>query len=424
MSGDEKSEARKWKSEGSSDGIQLRKGKKTETIRILFRYKGQLCRETLKRDHTKANIAYAVRRRGEIINAIDRGDFDYDVFFPNSVRAKKTAAAAAMAAARETAQVVTVGQLLREYLLVAQRNLELSSYNCYQQVARTHLFPKWDNKPVVELTTKEIRTWIMLLTGKSKTIQLILTPMRNALEQAVIDEVIDMNPFDSIKLAKIVTREQRTTKFKADPFDIDEIEAILAAFEREQERNMFGFAFGTGMRPSEYIALEWTGIDFLRDKINVEGAFVDGASKDTAKTDAGLRNIDMRKFALDALLAQQSHTQLAGGLVFLNPLHGEQWTGDKAVRERWRRILLLAGVRYRNPYQTRHTFASSLLMLGANPMYVATQMGHADTTMITKNYGKWISAGIDGDKRKRLEKIYSQIDPKRQNEFPVFESSA
>jgi hypothetical protein len=30
-----------------------------------------------------------------------------------------------------------------------------------------------------------------------------------------------------------------------------------------------------------------------------------------------------------------------------------RWTGDKAIRERCSRVLLLAEVRYRNPYQTR-----------------------------------------------------------------------
>ncbi|MBB5199155.1 integrase [Glaciimonas immobilis] len=59
----------------------------------------------------------------------------------------------------------------------------------------------------------------------------------------------------------------------------------------------------------------------------------------------------------------------------------------------WR---LRGDVRYRKP--TRHTFASSLLMLGANPLYVATQMAHVDTTMITKHYEKWIENGIDVDK--------------------------
>ncbi|HZV67532.1 MAG TPA: site-specific integrase, partial [Telluria sp.] len=231
---------------------------------------------------------------------------------------------------------------------------------------------------------------------------------------------IESNPFDSIKLKKLVAREQLNSDFTADPFDIDEIEAILSACVREQERNIFLFAFASGMRPSEYIALAWPAVSFVKHAVSVDCAFVDGKAKFTGKTDASLRTIDLRQGAHDALLAQQCHTKLAGGLVFLNPAYGAQWAGDKPIWRRWKRILLAAGVRYRNPYQTRHTFASSLLMLGANPLYVATQMGHVDTTMVTRTYGKWIGSGLDQDMRKRLARLYTRTDTTRGTEFPEY----
>jgi len=49
-----------------------------------------------------------------------------------------------------------------------------------------------------------------------------------------------------------------------------------------------------------------------------------------------------------------------------------------------------AGVRYRNPYQTRHTYASMMLSGGENIMWVASQMGNVETEMVMKTYGKWI----------------------------------
>jgi integrase len=397
----------------SISGLELRKGKNTETIRICFQYRGAQCRESLKLTHTKQNIAYALRRRGEVLNAIERGTFVYHEFFPSSTRAKKIAATIAR-------PPVTFGDLLLEYLGVAKRTLELSSSNSYEEVSNTYLFPKWKDKKVTELTSKEIRTWIMEFTIKRKTISSILTPMRNALEQAVIDEIIDSNPFDSIKLGKIVPRAQRSSDFTADPFNIDEIDAILKACTEPQEQNLILHAFSTGMRISEYIALPWENIDFAKFTTTVNKAFVDGVLKKGAKTEAGNRVIDMRQGAFDALMRQQAFTKQIGSFVFHNPLHGEPWTGTKPIRERWKRILLLAKVRYRNPYQTRHTFASSLLMLGANPLYVATQMGHTDTTMVMRTYGKWIGAGLDEDRRRRLEGIFTQIHPKRKNEFPVF----
>lgn len=174
------------------------------------------------------------------------------------------------------------------------------------------------------------------------------------------------------------------------------------------------------MRPSEYIAQEWSRVNFVMHQLEVAGAFVDGEAKASAKTEAGLRKIDMRQGALEALKAQEACTKLAGDLIFQNPTYGKQWTGDKAIRQRWCRVLLLAGVRYRNPYQTRHTYASSLLMLGANPLYVATQLGHVDTTLVFRTYGRWISAGMNHEKRQRLLRLYSRTDAYRADEFPRF----
>lgn len=42
-------------------------------------------------------------------------------------------------------------------------------------------------------------------------------------------------------------------------------------------------------------------------------------------------------------------------------------------------------------YQTRHTYACWSLSAGANPNFIATQMGHADAQMVYKVYGKWMA---------------------------------
>ena len=145
---------------------------------------------------------------------------------------------------------------------------------------------------------------------------------------------------------------------------------------------MLQFAFCTGMHPSEYIALQWTAVDEPHHQVSVAGAFVDGEMKDRAKTLSGPRTIDMRCGALGALQAQRALTGAGAGTVFLHPRSGKPWQGDKPIYNCWKRIIKASGMRFRPPYQTRHTFASNLLMLGALPLYVATQMGYADTTMV------------------------------------------
>ena len=49
-------------------------------------------------------------------------------------------------------------------------------------------------------------------------------------------------------------------------------------------------------------------------------------------------------------------------------------------------------MRYRNPYQVRHGYASGLLTGAANPWYVVQQLGHVDVQMVFRIYGKFIPA--------------------------------
>lgn len=112
-----------------------------------------------------------------------------------------------------------------------------------------------------------------------------------------------------------------------------------------------------------------------------------GKSREELKTRAG-RLVDLRSGAVNALLAQKLYCLLAGGLVFLDPATGQEWDNTQRLTLFWAAMIEKAQVRYRNPYQTRPTFASPLLTTGANAMYVAKQIGHTDTTMRT--YGRWV----------------------------------
>jgi integrase len=55
----------------------------------------------------------------------------------------------------------------------------------------------------------------------------------------------------------------------------------------------------------------------------------------------------------------------------------------------WPAILKRAGVKDREFYQCRHTYATLLLKAGADVQYIADQMGHANLTMLQKHYWKW-----------------------------------
>src|SRR5437870_6834449 len=69
----------------------------------------------------------------------------------------------------------------------------------------------------------------------------------------------------------------------------------------------------------------------------------------------------------------------------------ERWIGDKCIRQgMWAPALRKAGVRYRKPYQTRHTYASMMLMANEHVMWVAKQMGHTDWSFTARTYARFI----------------------------------
>ena len=114
----------------------------------------------------------------------------------------------------------------------------------------------------------------------------------------------------------------------------------------------------------------------------------------------------------DALRAQESYSFLTGGRVFSDPRYDAPWVGDRALYFRWGRILHHSGVRYRNPYQTRHTFASTLLSCGVPALYLAKQMDHRDTEMVNRHYGRWIEQGCNPDTRIKLTDFFAHVSPK------------
>lgn len=344
-------------------------------------YRGMECRETLKLTHTKQNIRYAERLRGEILNAIEVGNFDYAKYFPESGQLTKLGLA-------RTVGNLKVGELVREYLEQAKPVLAPSTHLRYTATYQTHI-SRFDDTLLTDLTPAILRAWIASLSTKARTIRSILIPLRSALDRAVNDDLIEGNPLDRVKISRILPKESRRVEYVVDPFSADEIDAILAACEG-QERNVLLFAFSTGMRPSEYLALRWASVDWINLTVMVERTSVLGITREETKTHSGRRAIDLRNGALQALRAQRSFTELQDDLVFQNPKFGAGWQDARPLGRRWYTILKKAGVRRRVLYQTRHTFASTLLSSGSNALYVAKQMGHKDTMMVFKTYGKWI----------------------------------
>ncbi|MBK1591841.1 tyrosine-type recombinase/integrase, partial [Pseudomonas aeruginosa] len=76
-------------------------------------------------------------------------------------------------------------------------------------------------------------------------------------------------------------------------------------------------------------------------------------------------------------------------LLFRNCTSGEPWNG-RTLSIWFTAHLKRAGVRHRGANQCRHTFASQVLSSYVPLEWLARQLGHSDTTMVKKHYGRWI----------------------------------
>lgn len=351
------------------------------SIQITFTYKGVLCRERIGLKPSPANLRRAELHRAAILDAIERGTFDYATTFPDSPRRFLFC------------EVKGEGYKLETWLetwIERQRpHLKASTWDGYRKVVFNILIPAFGAKMLTELKRPDVREWCSKQDATNKRLSNVQSVLRTALQDALDEDLIEVNPLHGWKFAR---KEAPRPKDEIDPFTADEQKAVLDSCKDTQHRNLFQFAFWSGLRTSELCALKWADIDWRRGLVRVSRAMTRIADEpEEPKTRRGNRDVKLLPSALRALEAQKGYTFLAGEYVFHDPRYGRAWDGDQSIRQgAWIPALRKAGVRYRNPYQTRHTYASMMLTAGENPIWVASQMGHSDTAMIFRNYGRWI----------------------------------
>ncbi|WP_226571283.1 site-specific integrase [Mangrovibacter yixingensis] len=363
-------------------GVTIRKHRQGETINITFTYRGVKCREPLSNlDVTPKNVKYAERVLGEIYNKIERGTFVYAEYFPRSARLKIFGNAASGK---------TVKMYLDEYLVICEtRKLSPSTVvgykKCQNALAGLHVLP------ASELTPAALKTWIQNQNTTLKTIRNQLSFLRSALDEAVTDGVLQINPVSLVTASRYQSDKSGTkSRYVVDPLSPAEVDALLSAAGNKQWENLFRFAIHTGLRSSELCALRWSDIDFIHRTAHVQNASVVGIIKGT-KTKAGTRKVELSEEAISALNNQKPFTFMKGNTIFEDPKTGTPWASADAIRKKaWVPTLRKAGIRYRNPYQTRHTYATRHISKGANLFWLSSQMGHKGPEMLFRHYGSYL----------------------------------
>jgi hypothetical protein len=81
--------------------------------------------------------------------------------------------------------------------------------------------------------------------------------------------------------------------------------------------------------------------------------------------------------------------------VCINPNTDEPFSGDRALRERFKSDCLKFGVRYRDVRLLRHGYASWALEAGESVLWVSRQMGHASVEEVLRTYARYIPENLE-----------------------------
>lgn len=343
-------------------------------------------KERLDLPPTPANIRYAERLRNEILGKIERGTFALADYFPDSPRCKTDAPS------------LTWGQLSAEWLQIKKPSVQHSTMHHYEQTLGSLHFDEVRGKHMADFDYRTLMALLSKLPANPKTFNNIATVAKQVLQYAYLSKTIREPLHEHIAM-------RRRQEPEPDPFDLAEVDLLLSKFKEEEARDYYEFAFFSGLRPSEQIALRWTRTDLRSGTVKVDTALTRGKEKGT-KT-GSVRVVELSGRALRALERQRARTQLAGGHVFLNRA-GQPFAGtDGPLDDWWKPAMKVSKLRYRDARQTRHTFATMCLMAGNRPAWAAGQLGHS-VEMFFRVYSRWIKGADHGAERNALDAF---IDP-------------
>lgn len=389
-------------------GVELHNGK----IRITFTYRGIRCREVLRGwVVNNSNIKKAGNLRAVIVSEIQFGQFDYAARFPESKALKKFSS---------TKRIGTFNDLCEFF--IDTKALEVSEATLHSIVSVVNTLKRvvGENTRLVDIQHADVLNYRKeLLTG-----EVVNPSMPNRSKKGRAPSTVNKQMAVLSEMLKLANRSQfilhapyegvsrlKLSKADPDPLLLHEYHALIALLPRKWILIII-VSVHTGMRPGEVCALAWEDIDLKKGEIHVSRSLTNKGLFVPPKTDAGIRTITLLKPALDALKEQYEITgnNPRQQIIFHHRELGktetqnlrfvfspERCTSGKnryfsknSISYGWKRGTKLSGIRERNPYQSRHTYACWTLMAGANPSFIASQMGHEDARMVYEVYSKWI----------------------------------
>ncbi len=271
---------------------------------------------------------------------------------------------------------LTVGAYLDRWLqTAAQRRVRESTFTGYSELLERYVRPAFGEKRLSDLRPLHIQSLYteMLERGLSaRTVRYTHAVLSSSLKQAVKWLMLAQNPASLVDLPKSSRKEMQA-------LSPEEAKRFLTEAQKDRWSALFALALATGMRPEEYLGLQWKDIDLVKGIATVQRALVwsrngAGWTFTPPKTTRSRRNIPLPVSVVSTLAShkrQQSEERLKVGAAYQNhdlvfaSREGTPIMMRNLLRRHFKPILKRAKISQNiRLYDLRHSCAT--LLLAAN----------------------------------------------------------
>jgi integrase len=311
---------------------------------------------------------------------------------------------------------LTVNDYLSKWLQTAARpRVSERTFESYSELINRYAKEDLGNLKLSDLRPLHIQKLYAGMQERglsARTVRYLHAVLSSALKQAVRWGTLSRNPADVVNLPRQVRKEMHS-------LSPQEATEFLKAAAQDRWGVLFAFALATGMRPEEYLGLQWKDLDLDKGIVTVQRAVIwratgGGWHFGEPKTARSRRSIPLPASTLRSLKEHrriQAEERLKAGadyqqhdLVFATS-EGSPLMPRNLKRRHFRPILKTAKLPddFRL-YDLRHSCATLLLAAGENPKVVSERLGHASITLTLDVYSHVLPT-MQQAAAERLEKL-------------------
>lgn len=283
----------------------------------------------------------------------------------------------------------TVGQWIDLWLKhYKEHSVKPTTYDMYYNICQNHIKPHLGHYKLDKLNQLAVQKFINDISGTAyqkglslSTIKKIVITLTQAYNKAIELGMLYKNPCSGINLPNKEPKESVA-------FSAEEQSAFLANCKGESTfENLFIFAFNTGMRMGEMLALTWEDIDFKNKTVTVNknlSIVKDHNENSERKTktviipstkNKTIREIPLTRKALAAVQFQKDNNVKESPFVFYST------TGTpiqkRNIYRAFHNIIKTADIKSPVTFHSmRHSFATRLLEKGADIKTISNLLGH------------------------------------------------